>query len=39
MNLFGSQFLTWRGLPIIPSDKLPIEGGDKFGNGGTRASC
>lgn len=35
VNLFGSQFLTWRGIPIVPSDKMPIEGGDSFGNGGT----
>lgn len=21
-SLFGSQFLTWRGLPLVPSDKL-----------------
>jgi hypothetical protein len=26
-SLFGSQFLTWRGVPLIPSDKLPIKGG------------
>jgi hypothetical protein len=26
-SLFGSQFLTWRGIPLIPSDKLPIKGG------------
>ena len=25
VSLFGSQFLTWRGLPIIPSDKVPLE--------------
>src|SRR3954470_24599280 len=24
VNLFGSPFLTWRGLPIIPSDKLHV---------------
>lgn len=24
-TLFGSPFLTWRGLPLIPSDKLPIK--------------
>ena len=24
--LFGSQFLTWRGIPIIPSDKLHVSG-------------
>jgi len=27
VSLFGSQFLTWRGLPLIPSDKVGIEGG------------
>jgi hypothetical protein len=27
VSLFGSQFLTWRGLPLIPSDKVPIVGG------------
>jgi encapsulin shell SprI-like protein len=25
--LFGSQFLTWRGVPLVPTDKLAIEGG------------
>jgi len=24
VNLFGSPFLTWRGLPLIPTDKLGI---------------
>lgn len=24
-TLFGSPFLTWRGLPIIPTDKLEVE--------------
>jgi len=24
VSLFGSQFLTWRGLPIVPCDKLRI---------------
>jgi len=24
VTLFGSPFLTWRGLPLIPSDKLPV---------------
>jgi len=24
MTLFGSPFLTWRGLPIVPSDKLEV---------------
>ena len=27
VSLFGSQFLTWRGIPLIPSDKVPIEVG------------
>jgi hypothetical protein len=26
VNLFGSPFLTWRGLPIVPCDKLRLEG-------------
>lgn len=26
ITLFGSPFVTWRGLPLIPSDKLPVEG-------------
>ena len=25
VSLFGAQFLTWRGLPLIPSDKVPID--------------
>lgn len=24
ISLFGSQFLTWRGIPLVPSDKLRI---------------
>src|ERR1700684_1570409 len=27
VSLFGSQFLTWRGIPLVPSDKIGIEGG------------
>ena len=27
VSLFGSQFLTWRGIPLVPSDKVPIENG------------
>jgi Phage capsid-like protein len=26
VNLFGSQFLTWRGIPLVPSDKMTIKG-------------
>lgn len=28
-SLFGSQFLTWRGLPLVPSDKLRIDDAGK----------
>ena len=24
--IFGNQFLTWRGIPLVPSDKVPITG-------------
>jgi hypothetical protein len=27
VSLFGAQFITWRGIPIIPSDKVPLEDG------------
>jgi hypothetical protein len=27
VSLFGSQFITWRGIPLIPCDKVPIEKG------------
>jgi Phage capsid-like protein len=26
ITLFGSPFLTWRGIPLIPTDKLRVEG-------------
>lgn len=29
VNLFGSPFLTWRGLPLVPSDKLGIDANGK----------
>jgi hypothetical protein len=29
VTLFGSPFLTWRGIPLIPSDKLKIKEGAK----------
>jgi hypothetical protein len=25
VSLFGAQFLTWRGVPLVPSDKIGIE--------------
>ncbi|MBX9691877.1 MAG: hypothetical protein K2Z81_05795 [Cyanobacteria bacterium] len=27
VSLFGSQFITWRGIPLIPSDKVSVENG------------
>lgn len=27
VSLFGAQFLTWRGIPLIPSDKVPVADG------------
>ena len=27
VSLFGSQFLTWRGVPLVPSDKVPVADG------------
>jgi hypothetical protein len=32
--LFGSPFLTWRGLPLVPCDKLKVEGGGAGKKGG-----
>lgn len=26
VQMHGSPFLTWRGVPIVPSDKLPVRG-------------
>ncbi|MGB4779341.1 family 2A encapsulin nanocompartment shell protein [Microbacterium sp.] len=28
VTLFGTPFITWRGIPIIPSDKIPVENGE-----------
>jgi hypothetical protein len=27
VSLFGSQFVTWRGVPLVPSDKVPVADG------------
>jgi hypothetical protein len=27
VSLFGSQFITWRGIPLIPTDKIAMEEG------------
>jgi hypothetical protein len=24
VSMFGSQFITWRGIPLVPSDKVPV---------------
>lgn len=26
VSLYGSQFITWRGVPLVPSDKLHVDG-------------
>jgi Phage capsid-like protein len=26
INLFGSPFITWRGVPLVPTDKLEVKG-------------
>jgi hypothetical protein len=31
VTLFGSPFLTWRGIPLVPSDKLGIADNGKGG--------
>jgi len=28
ITLFGTPFVTWRGVPLVPSDKIKIEGGN-----------
>ncbi len=35
INLFGTPVLTWRGVPLIPSDKLEINKTNKSGQGTT----
>jgi hypothetical protein len=37
LNIFGSNFLTWRGLPIVPCDKLEVKNrnGNPYGPGTT----
>lgn len=32
VQLFGSPFLTWRGVPLVPSNKLEINGHSEFGS-------
>jgi hypothetical protein len=35
VTMFGSPFLTWRGIPLVPSDKVGISGDGTDGGGGT----
>lgn len=35
VSIFGAQFLTWRGLPLVPCDKLYLEGSPKSKGGKT----
>ena len=35
VHLFGSPFLTWRGVPLIPTNKLELDGKSKSGVGST----
>ena len=27
VSIYGSQFLTWRGIPLVPSNKVPVNDG------------
>jgi Phage capsid-like protein len=35
VTMFGSPFLTWRGIPLVPSDKLWVDNDPKTGQGKT----
>lgn len=35
INLFGTPFITWRGIPLVPSDKLKTEGATNGAGGKT----
>jgi hypothetical protein len=34
VNMFGSPFLTWRGVPLVPCDKLLVDGKERSRMGG-----
>jgi len=38
VTLFGTPFLTWRGVPVIPTDKLRIDGSSKTKDSGGKTS-
>jgi hypothetical protein len=35
VQMFGSPFLTWRGVPLVPSDKMLVNGETRAASGGT----
>jgi hypothetical protein len=35
VQMFGSPFVTWRGVPLVPSDKLMVNGESRAQGGGT----
>lgn len=38
VTLFGSPFLTWRGLPLVPTDKIGVDSKAKGAGSGGRTS-
>jgi hypothetical protein len=38
VTLFGTPFVTWRGVPLIPTDKLQIEGAAKTKDAGGKTN-
>lgn len=38
VTLFGSPFLTWRGLPLVPTDKILLDSKSKAAGSGGRTS-
>jgi hypothetical protein len=38
VNLFGNPFLTWRGVPLVPCDKLLIDGKPKHNGANGKTS-
>ena len=35
VSMYGCSFVTWRGVPVVPCDKLPVQGGNGQGAGRT----
>ena len=38
VTMFGAPFLTWRGVPLVPIDKLHVDGKPKPGGAGGKTS-